>query len=163
MNKSKTEGLWLGTKKHSNFKPLGIKWESVIKILGIHISYDKLLTEQKNFNEKIAKIKIKLNLWKQRNLSIYGKILILKTFALSQILFLSTVLHVPDHIVKEIETLSYKFLWNGKQHKVKRKVVIQDFERGGCRMIDLEEMMKVQKIKWIKKFFVEKENNGNTQ
>ena len=157
MNKSKTEGLWLGIKKHSNFKPLGIKWKSVIKILGIHISYDKQLAEQKNFIEKIAKIKIKLNLWKQRNLSIYGKILIIKTFALSQILYLSTVLHIPDHIVKEIETLSYQFLWNGKQHKVKKRVITQDFEKGGCRMIDLEEMMKVQKIKLIIKHFVEKE------
>ena len=158
MNKTKTEGLWLGRNKNINFKPLGIKWPSIIKILGIHISYDKQLSLEKKFKEKVAKVKMKLNMWKQRNLTIFGKILIIKTFALSQILYVATVLHVPEQIVKEIESLSYQFLWNGSQHKVKKNVVIQDYQFGGCKMVDLAEMLKVQKIKWIKKYFVEKEN-----
>ena len=157
MNKDKTEGLWLGWKRNSNFKPLGIKWPSIIKILGIHISYDKQLSLEKNFKEKVAKVKMKLDMWKQRNLTIFGKILIIKTFALSQILYVATVLHVPEETVKEIESLSYQFLWNGSQHKVKKRVVIQDYQFGGCKMVDCEEMFKVQKIKWIQKYFVEKE------
>lgn len=90
---------------------------------------------------------MKLDLWKQRNLTIFGKILIIKTFALSQILYVATVLHVPEETVKEIESLSYQFLWNGSQHEVKKRVVIQDYQFGGCKMVDCEEMFKVQKIK----------------
>ena len=41
VNRSKTEGLWLGCERHSNYKPLGIKWTSVVKILGKDISNDK--------------------------------------------------------------------------------------------------------------------------
>ena len=90
-------------------------------------------------------------MWRQRNLTIYGKTLILKTFALSQLLYVSSVFHIPKYIMKEVEDLAYEYLWNGKQHKVKKKVAIQDFELGGCRMVDLIEMNKLQKIKWIKK------------
>ena len=153
VNKSKTEGFWLGTNKLSNFKPLGIKWSSVIKILGIHISYDKDEMIQRNFVDKILKIKKRLNMWRQRDLTIFGKILILKTFAISQILYVASVLHVPEPILKEIDSIIFDFLWNGKAHKVKKKVVIQENELGGCRMVDLIEMLKVQKLKWISKIF----------
>ncbi len=62
LNKSKTEGFWLGRKKLSNFKPLGVKWSSVIKILGIFISYDKNSMIQKKFHDKLIKIEKRLNL-----------------------------------------------------------------------------------------------------
>ena len=152
INQSKTEGMWLGRKKYCKRKPLQLKWQSSLKILGIYIGYNQEELEQKNFKDKIKKMKLRLNLWKQRNLTIYGKTLILKSYALSQLLYVSSVFHLPEYIMKEAEDLAYEFLWNCKQHKVKKKVAIQDFELGGCRMIDLIEMNKLQKIKWIKKF-----------
>ena len=56
-----------------------------------------------------------------------------------------------EKVVKEVEGLLYEFLWNGKSHKVKIKVVIQEYENGGCKMVDLEEMIKAQQIKMIKR------------
>ncbi len=153
INKHKTEGLWLGNKKFSNFKPLGIKWSSVIKILGIFISYDKDVVIQKNFHDKLIKIERKLNMWKNRNLTIYGKTLILKSFALSQILYISTVLHIPDKIIRKVDDMMFRFLWNSNTHKVKKNVIVQDYCNGGCKMIDLLERLRVQKIKWIKWYY----------
>ena len=147
INQSKSEGMWLGIKKKSKRKPLLIKWPPLIKILGIYIGYD-----EENFREKINRIKQKLNIWKQRNLTIFGKILILKTFAISQLLYVASVYHIPDYILKEVEALAYMFLWNGRAHRVKQRVVIQDFELGGCKMIDLFEINKVQKIKIVKRY-----------
>ncbi len=150
INKNKTEGFWLGSKKDSNFRPLGVKWSTVIKILGIFISYNKDVIIQKNFRDKLVKIENKLNMWKKRYLTMYGKVLLLKSFALSQILYVSTVLHIPDSIVHDIDNIMFRFLWNGNTHKVKKNVVIQDYCNGGSRMIDLNERLKIQKIKWIK-------------
>ena len=62
-------------------------------------------------------------------------------------------MHIPDNIVNEIEDLMYNFLWNGKSHKVKKKVIVQNYINGGCKMIDIKEVMKTQKIKWIKWYF----------
>jgi len=155
VNKTKTEGLWLGARRGLHTNMFGIKWPQSLKILGIYVSYDEKSTLNKNFRDKIDKMTKKLNSWKQRHLTIFGKILILKTFALTQFLYVSSVLHVPNDIIKEIEDLMFKFLWNGRQHKVKKKVIVQSYELGGCKMIDLTEMLKVQKLKWIKKLFDE--------
>ena len=157
VNKSKTEGFWLGSNRFSNFKPLGIKWSSVIKILGISISYDKEQMIKMNYENRILKIKKILSMWKQRDLTIYGKILILKTFALSQLLYASLVLPMPKKILNEAQAIMYNYLWNGPTYKVKKDVVTQGFEKGGCKMIDLQEMIDVQKLKWIKKILNDKE------
>ena len=116
INQTKTEGMWLGIKKNSVKKPLDISWPVLIKILGIYIGYNIEESTKMNFNEKIERIKAKLNIWKQRNLSIYGKILILKSYALSQLLYVAGVIHTPESNIKEVELLAYNFLWNGKQH-----------------------------------------------
>ena len=153
INKSKSEGLWLGIDRNSNRKPLGIAWPEHIKLLGVSICYNEQNMANLNFNNKLRKMKQKINLWKRRNLSIMGKILILKTYGISQLLYISSIINVPDWVVIEAENIMYSFLWNGKQHKVKKKVVIQNIVNGGCNMCDLPSMIKVQKLKWIKKYF----------
>lgn len=70
---------------------------------------------------------------------------------------------VPEIITKELESLSFNFLWNGNQHKVKKNVIVQDYEFGGCCMVDFKEMFKVQKIKWVKQYFnINKQHWKNT-
>ncbi|KAL9968770.1 hypothetical protein ACROYT_G020892 [Oculina patagonica] len=74
VNSSKTEGLWLGSLKGNEMKPLGIKWpQDPIKALGIFFTYDKKLLFLKNFSEKLDKIKKLINIWSSRGLSLYGK------------------------------------------------------------------------------------------
>ena len=59
-------------------------------------------------------------------ISYYHSHIILKTFALSQILYVSSVFHIPEDIVTEIENIMFNFLWNGNQIKVKKKVSVQN-------------------------------------
>ena len=69
VNSSKTEGLWIGSLKGSEMKPLGIKWpQDPIKALGIFFSYDKKMLYLKNFTEKLDKIKKLINIWSSRGL-----------------------------------------------------------------------------------------------
>jgi hypothetical protein len=56
LNKLKTEGLWLGSYSKNSSKPFGIKWPSVVKILGIRFSHDAALMQQRNFDDKLEKI-----------------------------------------------------------------------------------------------------------
>ena len=83
-----------------------------------------------NSQAKIPVIKNIFNQWKQRNLTIYGKLLLIKSFALSQIVYATSVLPIPNNILLEIENMIYEFLWNGKQHKVKKSVIIQEYQEG---------------------------------
>ena len=80
INRSKTEGMWIGTLKDSEMKPHGIKWpQDPIKALGVFFSYDKKLLYLKNFSDDIKKL---INIWSSRGLSLYGKVTIIKTLLL---------------------------------------------------------------------------------
>ena len=66
-------------------------------------------------------------------------------------MYVAAVCQIPKVVIKGVEDLLHEFLWNGKSHKVKTKMVIQECENGGCKMVDLEEMIKAQQIKMIKR------------
>ena len=76
---------------------------SDIKILGISFSSDTKLMEELNYKEILSKIKRLLGWWKQRDLTIMGKIHLLKTYALSKLNFVSSSLVVPKWLITEIQ------------------------------------------------------------
>ena len=57
---------------------------------------------------------------------------------------------VPEGIIKQIETLLYRFLW-GTRDKVKRVNVLQDVKHGGLNMVDVKSLFKSFKAMWIKR------------
>jgi len=52
--------------------------------------------------------------------------------------------------LKEINSLFYDFLWNGKGDKIKREVMINNYAKGGLNMIDIESFNKGLKTTWFK-------------
>ena len=60
-----------------------------LKILGTHFSYNEKLKEEKNFYKTVTDIQRVLKIWKKRNLTLEGKIVIFKTIAISNIVFQS--------------------------------------------------------------------------
>ena len=52
---------------------------------GTHFSYNEKLKEEKNFYTTVANIQRVLKIWKIRNLTLEGKIVIFKTLAISKI------------------------------------------------------------------------------
>ena len=58
INCTKTEGMWIGSAKHSKSKPFGIKWpDEPIKALGVYFTYDIKLLHEKNFIKRLDSIK----------------------------------------------------------------------------------------------------------
>ena len=56
-----------------------------VKIFGVFFSYDENKNKLYNFDLKIQKLQTKLDLWKARILTLFGKALIIKSLGLSQI------------------------------------------------------------------------------
>ena len=153
INTEKTKALWLGEKPPFKL-PKNIKWSNKPeKILGIYLSFDLEEANKISFSEKINNIKHLIFSWKHRKLTLNGKIIILKSLALSQLTLLFTVLPTSKEIIQEVEKLFYEFVWDGKTHKVKKRVVIQDFKYGGHKMIDINSYVICQKLKWVKLYF----------
>ena len=105
-----------------------------LKVVGIHISYDKAGNESKNVNQKIDNLNAKLGTWGSRQLSIFGRCLIVKSLGISQIVHSAAVLDIHKDYIVKIQSLTFKFMWKEKQDKIKREVLYQDYERGGLRV-----------------------------
>ena len=124
---------------------------SIIKILGIYFGYDEKQRNELNFRQTLKSIKKSLHMWKWRNLSILGKIQIIKTFAIPKLMFRASVIPVPKDLVKEVNSIFYTFIWNGKD-KVKRCALISDIDQGGLKMLDIESMINARRVICLKKF-----------
>ena len=53
----------------------------------------------------------------------------------------------------EVKNLLYNFLWSGKGDKVKRTIMLNDYERGGLKMLDLKTFNKALIVSWLQKYF----------
>jgi hypothetical protein len=152
LNKTKTEAMWLGKDINNVETPLEIKWVKHVHSLGIFFSYDTDFVMMKNFMDKAKDFKRILDMWTQRDLSLIGKITILKSLAFSKIIYQCGVISPPKKFIEHITDLAYKFIWNNKKDKVKRKTIIADYQHGGLKMLDIESFVKAQRIIWIKRF-----------
>ena len=100
--------MWLGSLKNSKKQPFGIDWKKdPIKALGVHFSHNKAKSTTANFDEKIEKLKSKLNIWSSRDLTIFGRACIVNTIGLSQFLYLATVIDFPEEKIKTINQYLY--------------------------------------------------------
>ena len=98
INTQKTEILRVGSLKASQIELLErkkFKWKSRVKVLGIVISTNNNNHFILNFPQQLQNIKNTLNLWVNRKISLRGKITIVKTLALSKLVYLLSVLPTP--------------------------------------------------------------------
>ena len=130
---------------------------NVLKAIGVFYTYDQKLLLEKNFIENLEKIKKLINVWSSRGLSIYGKVTIIKSLVIPKFVYLALLIPTPNNVIVELNRLLYIFLWNGTD-KVPRLSTINEFDKGGLGMIDLECMIKSLRLAWLKR--IASENEG---
>ena len=98
MNVEKCEACCIGRSKGDTDKPVKCKWISLtnntIKILGTHFSDNKLLEKKMNFYSLVIDCWTLLNIWKQRWLSLAGKIQVFKSFIASKPVDIATMNYI---------------------------------------------------------------------
>ena len=117
INLSKTEGMWLGSlKRHlGKHAPFNITWpEQYVFALhvGVAFAYDSTTSYKINFEEKLVMLKNVLNQWTTRNLTLIGRICIVKTLAISKLVYNTSVLNVPLNFAEKVNDICFKFIWN---------------------------------------------------
>ena len=105
----------------------------------MYYSYDQKLLHEKNFIEKLDSVKKLTHIWSARGLSLYGKVTVIKSLIIPKFVYVSSLLTMPKGVIKELNQLIFKFLWKGVD-KVTRLAVINDYQKSGLKMIDLETM-----------------------
>ena len=136
----KTEVVYL---KHRKFQ-----WNSSqATALGMTFTTNKDSIFEVNLEPKINNFENCIKQWQHRKLTLMGKIIVIKSFALPKLIYvLSSLQSPPADTIKRIETIMYKFIWDGKPDKIKREILIQDFGKGGLKMIDIKTFIKALKI-----------------
>ena len=157
LNVTKTEVLWFGSlsgKTDVLFPERKLKWTTnKVKALGTYFSTKAEEAWKQNFQEKIEKPIRKLTEnWSFRRLSLLGKVTVIKTLLASQLVYILTPLPTCHMAIKEINDLFYKFLWDGKGDKIKRTVVINGYQEGGIKMLDIKSFNSALKATWIPKY-----------
>ena len=118
LNKSKTKVFPINFTSNL-YESIGISWKKDnFKTLGGWFCLDELQMVQLNLEGRIEEIRNTLNVWSCRKMSIFGKVMFLKTLVLSKIINICSVIHVPDTFMKEVNALFFEFLW-GKRKKSK--------------------------------------------
>ena len=167
LNKNKTEAMWIGCWKYRRKQVANISWKShpdnTIKILGITFQSDRKAIEiEKNWTSKFEKCEKTIKSWLGRRLTIMGRITLVKSFLLSQFMYVMQALILPNHIITRINKLLFKFVWCKKavykekdlqnvSEKVTRATLIKPYAEGGLQMINVEHMQQAIAIKWIAK------------
>ena len=124
-----------------------------IKICGMVFSSNQVVSYNENIIDKIEKLEKQLVRWLARGLSMEGKILIVKTFGLSQMIYSLQMCEITDRDITNIERIVFKFLWNKKwlgnqaPDRIKRSTLKLDYDKGGLRVPDISVLNKALKTK----------------
>ena len=151
VNRDKSEAICIGTSSNYRHKTYGLKLTSEpVKTLGVYICNNMEEMIRINFQEKLDKIENILESWCLRKLTLKGRVLVANTMAISQLLYLSTVMYTPEWAINKYNKIIEKYVWQNKPAKVKYTTMIDTLDNGGLRLQDLRTKIKALKIKWIK-------------
>ena len=164
LNTNKTKALQLGKNKNKQNVPFATV--NRIKILGIYFEAHRMARNiEDNWKSRIECMQRMIVNWSKRDLSIHGKIIVTKTFLISQISYVMQSVGIPDIVLNKINTMLYKFIWQRKHsnkkafEKVKRKVMESDIEMGGLKMINICNLQKLFYLQWAGKFSAKTDEN----
>ena len=150
LNRNKTEGFWLGKLKHSRDKFENVNWcTNPIKSLGVYFGYNYKECQKLNFEKQFKKCENIINDWNKRNITLIGKIVVVKSLILPNLTYLASNTIISKDNIQRFKTLIYNFIWKSKRDKIKRTTLSKDYSEGGLRMIDIDLYIKSIQTRWI--------------
>ena len=164
VNKDKTQMLRIGKGATSDdilCEDLGLKWVCRLKILGINLSATPH-EMMENFEEKISEIESLLNNFTYRNITVYGRIRVVKAIALSKVTHLIQIIpNPPPTMIKKLDRLLKKFIWNGPGQKkvvISKELAEQPPSRGGLAIPNVQNFWDGLKMTWLSRLFTAHED-----
>ena len=114
-----------------------------IKINGIIFLQDPDRREDINVAATTQSMEKLLMSWSTRRLTLLGRILIVKTYAISKLIFVMQSIMLNDRSLKAVIKIVFKYLWNKNLNanrapeRLKRSIMIAPLHVGGFGMIDV--------------------------
>ena len=108
-----------------------------------------------NIHPRLKKIRNVMNMWKERDLSIKGRITLIKSLMASQLTYIATVVKIPPDTMKSIDREIKSFMWRGRPPKVKWSVMCQPIERGGLGAVNIDSYIKSIRLSWLRRMLTD--------
>ena len=160
LNKEKTESICIG--KWTPKEEQQMYGVDRMKILGIWISKEEDLLIEGNVYGQILKIRKLLKFWKLRRMSVYGRIVLVNTIALSKIWNIAQVLPIEEKIIKKLQREVCLFIWKSEYiEPIKRKTTFLTEKEGGFNVVDIAAKCKALFLMSLKNVITGKQNIGN--
>jgi hypothetical protein len=157
LNKNKTQLMVVGSDNYNiGDRIMEIEIVGTVKILGVSIDR-KLAKLDDNWNGAILKMERLANFWKIQRLSISGRILIAKTYLMSQAVFFMGMLPMSRNIGDRINTVIANYIKGNDRIIAKERWCIER-ELGGYGMIDAHILNTCIKGSWINRWIINEES-----
>ena len=154
INLTKCKAVWIGKNRFLNInlcEEYGLIWTNKFRLLGVDFDSD-LAQMDTNFESKITEINKLFKSWMFRHLTPFGRVTVIKSMALSKLGHLVLVCpHMGTDNVGKLKSLIFKFLWNNKPDRMKRKHAMLPTSRGGINLPDLEMFWASLKMSWARR------------
>ena len=145
----KSCGKWFNKPPYISASPSSpLKWtENALEILGLEFGTQTAL--ESCWIKRVEKLTNRLEAWRHRSLSLKGKTLIVNTIALSGLVFVGTIYHLPPAIEKQVNRAIFQFIWTGKNELVSRKTMFQPPDKGGQGVVDIHLKTNALHLKFL--------------
>jgi hypothetical protein len=148
MNEEKTKILAINS-SYNSFR--NINFAKELKILGI--TFNKEGIDKINLENCKKKIENTLNLWSGLRFNMIDKVTVIRTFGLSKLWYLLNFITLEEQDIKNLERLTFNYIWSNKVETVKRETVISEFKDGGLNMVCIRakiNMILIRNLLYIK-------------
>ena len=163
---AKCQAFHIGSNRNCVDKPFidkGLKWPTeTFKDLGVLVPVKKCYDNAKKLVELnlvplLNKMKNILSLWSSRNLTLMGKITIVKSLIIPRMIYKASILPliIPKTLITKINKLLFKFIWGSNWERVSRNVLCNNIEFGGAKMLHLESYPTALHVKSLSLLFDE--------
>ena len=133
---------------------LRLKWNFEGKFTSLGITFEAREIDMigSNYTKQLKKAKKILNDWNYRHLTPIGRITVIKSLALSQLVHLFMALPNPsEDFLKNLQEEFFRFVWDKGREKISRNMMYQDKESGGLKMSNVKCFCNAMKGIWLKK------------
>ena len=117
------------------------------------------IERNKNITRSFHNVKA-LGVWFSTIKELLGKMTVIKSCLATQLVYVLSPLPTPNGYLQEINSLLYNFLWDDKGDKIKRTQMINDYTKGGLKMLDIVSFNNALNAKLVHRILKSKQKSS---